>query len=68
MLTASKIGRSKTCPTRGTIEGLATILSLKEAVQEYVHDGAILALEGFTHLIPFSRPGHEIIRQKTAQS
>jgi glutaconate CoA-transferase subunit A len=63
MLTASKIGRSKTCPTRGTIEGLATILSLKEAVQEYVHDGAILALEGFTHLIPFAA-GHEIIRQK----
>src|SRR5579862_4850039 len=63
MLTASKIGRSKTCPTRGTIEGLATILSLKEAVQEYVHDGAIIALEGFTHLIPFAA-GHEIIRQK----
>jgi glutaconate CoA-transferase subunit A len=42
---------------------LATILSLKEAVQEYVHDGAVLALEGFTHLIPFAA-GHEIIRQK----
>ena len=48
---------------RGTIEDLATILSLKEAVQEYVHDGAVLALEGFTHLIPFAA-GHEIIRQK----
>jgi glutaconate CoA-transferase subunit A len=42
---------------------LATILSLKEAVQEYVHDGAVMALEGFTHLIPFAA-GHEIIRQK----
>jgi glutaconate CoA-transferase subunit A len=42
---------------------LATLLSLKEAVQEYVHDGATLALEGFTHLIPFAA-GHEIIRQK----
>ncbi len=27
-----------------------------------MHDGAILALEGFTHLIPFAA-GHEIIRQ-----
>src|SRR5580704_6410599 len=45
------------------IEGLATILSLKEAVQEYVHDGAVMALEGFTHLIPFAA-GHEIIRQQ----
>jgi glutaconate CoA-transferase subunit A len=49
--------------TRGTIEDLATILSLKEAVQEYVHDGAVMALEGFTHLIPFAA-GHEIIRQQ----
>ena len=28
-----------------------------------VHDGDVLALEGFTHLIPFAA-GHEIIRQK----
>jgi glutaconate CoA-transferase subunit A len=49
--------------TRGTIEDLANILSLKEAVQEYVHDGAVMALEGFTHLIPFAA-GHEIIRQR----
>ncbi|HEY1758814.1 MAG TPA: CoA-transferase [Bryobacteraceae bacterium] len=42
---------------------MATILSLKEAVQEYVHDGAVMALEGFTHLIPFAA-GHEIIRQQ----
>jgi glutaconate CoA-transferase, subunit A len=42
---------------------LASILSLKEAVAEFVHDGDTLALEGFTHLIPFAA-GHEIIRQK----
>jgi glutaconate CoA-transferase subunit A len=42
---------------------LAAILSLKEAVQEYVQDGAVMALEGFTHLIPFAA-GHEIIRQQ----
>ena len=44
------------------IEGLAHILSLTDAVREYVHDGATMALEGFTHLIPFAA-GHEIIRQ-----
>src|SRR5215217_484035 len=37
-------------------------ISLREAVQEFVHDGDSLALEGFTHLIPFAA-GHEIIRQ-----
>ena len=41
---------------------MAIILNLKEAVQEFVHDGATIALEGFTHLIPFAA-GHEIIRQ-----
>jgi glutaconate CoA-transferase subunit A len=37
-------------------------LSLPDAIAEYVHDGDTLALEGFTHLIPFAA-GHEIIRQ-----
>jgi glutaconate CoA-transferase subunit A len=41
---------------------LAKIISLKEAVQDLVRDGDILACEGFTHLIP-SAAGHEIIRQ-----
>jgi glutaconate CoA-transferase subunit A len=41
---------------------LATILSLQEAIREFVNDGAVMALEGFTHLIP-SAAGHEIIRQ-----
>jgi glutaconate CoA-transferase subunit A len=41
---------------------LAHLLSLKEAIQEHVRDGAVMALEGFTHLIPFAA-GHEIIRQ-----
>lgn len=41
---------------------LAKVLNLKEAIQEFVHDGAVVALEGFTHLIPFAA-GHEIIRQ-----
>ncbi len=42
---------------------MAKFLSLKEAVQEYVSDGATIAMEGFTHLIPFAA-GHEIIRQR----
>jgi glutaconate CoA-transferase subunit A len=41
---------------------VAKIVSLTEAVAELVHDGDTVALEGFTHLIPFAA-GHEIIRQ-----
>ena len=38
-------------------------LSLDAAIAEFVGDGACVALEGFTHLIPFAA-GHEIIRQR----
>jgi glutaconate CoA-transferase, subunit A len=38
------------------------IVPLAEAVAGLVHDGDTVALEGFTHLIPFAA-GHEIIRQ-----
>ncbi|HEY2203355.1 MAG TPA: CoA transferase subunit A [Pseudonocardia sp.] len=41
---------------------MAEIMTLTEAVAELVHDGDSVALEGFTHLIPFAA-GHEIIRQ-----
>ena len=41
---------------------MARILELKEAVRDLVKDGDTVALEGFTHLIPFAA-GHEIIRQ-----
>jgi glutaconate CoA-transferase subunit A len=37
-------------------------VSLAEAIARHVADGACLALEGFTHLIPFAA-AHEIIRQ-----
>jgi glutaconate CoA-transferase subunit A len=37
--------------------------TLREAVAEFVSDGDTLALEGFTHLIPFAA-GHEIVRQR----
>lgn len=41
---------------------MIAFLSLRDAVAEYVRDGDTVALEGFTHLIPFAA-GHEIIRQ-----
>ena len=41
---------------------MTAFLSLHDAIAEYVSDGATIALEGFTHLIPFAA-GHEIIRQ-----
>ena len=41
---------------------MAEHLDLSEAVSRYVRDGYTVALEGFTHLIPFAA-GHEIIRQ-----
>ena len=41
---------------------MATIVSLTEAVRELVHDGDVVALEGFTHLIPHAA-GHEIARK-----
>lgn len=37
-------------------------LTLSEAISRHVRDGDTVALEGFTHLIPFAA-GHEIIRQ-----
>ena len=39
------------------------MVTLREAIAESIHDGDIVAMEGFTHLIPFAA-GHEVIRQK----
>lgn len=41
----------------------ATIAPLDEAIAELIHDGDSVALEGFTHLIPFAA-AHEVIRQE----
>ncbi len=41
---------------------MAQLVSLAEAIAETVHDGDSVALEGFTHLIPFAA-GHEVLRQ-----
>ncbi len=42
---------------------MAQIMSLAEAVEETVRDGDMIAMEGFTHLIPHAA-GHEVIRQR----
>ncbi|MDE3199424.1 MAG: CoA transferase subunit A [Acidobacteriota bacterium] len=42
---------------------MAEWMSLAEAIAANVHDGDTIAMEGFTHLIPFAA-GHEVIRQK----
>jgi glutaconate CoA-transferase subunit A len=39
------------------------LLPLTDAIARHVRDGQSVALEGFTHLIPFAA-GHEIIRQR----
>jgi glutaconate CoA-transferase subunit A len=41
---------------------MAEVLTLREAVARHVHAGDRVAMEGFTHLIPFAA-GHEVIRQ-----
>ncbi|HEY7705004.1 MAG TPA: CoA-transferase [Acidimicrobiia bacterium] len=42
---------------------MAELCTLSEAVADLVNDGDTIALEGFTHLIPFAA-AHEIIRQQ----
>jgi glutaconate CoA-transferase, subunit A len=42
---------------------MARLVSLRDAVAELVHDGDTVALEGFTHLIPFAA-AQEVIRQQ----
>ena len=41
---------------------MASVCSLQDAIADAVRDGDMVAMEGFTHLIPFAA-GHEIIRQ-----
>src|SRR5476649_25511 len=42
---------------------MAAILSLAQAIEDNLRDGDVVAMEGFTHLIPFAA-GHEVIRQR----
>ncbi|MFD9790944.1 CoA transferase subunit A [Streptomyces sp. NPDC059070] len=41
---------------------MAEIRGLRDAVADLIHDGDTVAMEGFTHLIPFAA-AHEVIRQ-----
>jgi glutaconate CoA-transferase, subunit A len=42
---------------------MADLVSLSDAVRDLVRDGDVVALEGFTHLIPHAA-GHELVRQQ----
>jgi len=41
---------------------MSVFRSLRDAIADAVHDGDTVAMEGFTHLIPFAA-AHEVIRQ-----
>jgi glutaconate CoA-transferase subunit A len=41
---------------------VTSFLPLRDAVRECISDGDVLAMEGFTHLVPHAA-GHELIRQ-----
>ncbi len=41
---------------------MAELVPLRAAIADLVHDGDAVAMEGFTHLIPFAA-GHEVLRQ-----
>ena len=43
--------------------GRVKVTSMRDAVADVIHDGDVVAIEGFTHLISFAA-GHEIIRQR----
>src|ERR1700716_4645326 len=43
--------------------GMSCFLSLAEAVESTIRDGDTVAMEGFTHLIPYAA-GHEVTRQR----
>jgi glutaconate CoA-transferase, subunit A len=45
---------------------MSEFLSLQESVAKLVRPGDTVALEGFTHLIPFAA-GHEVIRQRIGE-
>jgi glutaconate CoA-transferase subunit A len=42
---------------------MTPVTTVSAAIADLVHDGDTVALEGFTHLIPFAA-GHELIRQR----
>src|SRR3989440_6423746 len=47
----------------GVSDHASEVMSMRDAVSRFVHDGDTVVIEGFTHLICFAA-GHEIIRQR----
>src|SRR5262249_22308547 len=45
------------------MQGANKLMPMHEAIRRYVHDGDVIVIEGFTHLICFAA-AHEIIRQR----
>jgi glutaconate CoA-transferase subunit A len=45
------------------MESTSKVMSMRDAIARFVHDGDTVVIEGFTHLICFAA-GHEIIRQR----
>jgi glutaconate CoA-transferase subunit A len=56
------VGRETIFASAKKEAGLARIVSLSDAVRQNLHDGDVVAFEGFTHLIPHAA-AHEAIRQ-----
>jgi len=44
------------------VAAVSKVATMHDAIAAHVHDGDVVAIEGFTHLISFAA-GHEIIRQ-----
>ena len=45
------------------VSGQTKLMAMDEAIRRFVHDGDVIVIEGFTHLICFAA-AHEIIRQR----
>jgi glutaconate CoA-transferase, subunit A len=59
-----RVGRSRLTPSANgeNVSEPSKVATMHDAIAGLVHDGDIVAIEGFTHLICFAA-GHEIIRQ-----
>jgi glutaconate CoA-transferase subunit A len=57
-----KVGHSSEESARNGTAQPPRFSTLREAIADNVFDGDVVAMEGFTHLIPFAA-GHEVIRQ-----
>jgi glutaconate CoA-transferase, subunit A len=55
-----------TVGTKEQVEMETKVMSMQEAISRFVHDGNVIVIEGFTHLICFAA-AHEIIRQRRSE-